>query len=295
MTKQRCEPDGPCPCDLAVVGEAPSTEELKQNRGFCGPSGKMLWDGELNLIGGIVGRPRETCYVTNVCKIWMPEDEWQRLTYKEREPHVNSLHDELRRVLPKVVLAFGRRACSALYPGFRGIKLDQGKPKHPEGKTYIVMPLWHPAAYLRGNQEALTDLIKALAEVPNLLEHGLPMEPVTEPGSEIPPDITAEDILYYWPTTISFMKFIKEKEKTRCKLCGLTKLCARYEGRSLKWDLCRKCAVVAECWAIDNEPALYEHDTLEVDRQGVLKIERACNRLESSMRKEWDAPRTGVI
>src|SRR3990172_1749596 len=150
----RVEPNGPKPCDLAIVGESPGKQEVIEGRGFCGPSGKMLWGGD-DLIGSIMDRPRETCWVTNVCKVPLPEAEWAELSSEKRQVHIEELSIELRLVQPKLVLAFGARACKVLYPGFTNMTSCQGKYVYsPEG--YIVMALWHPAYILRGNPRAIT-------------------------------------------------------------------------------------------------------------------------------------------
>jgi DNA polymerase len=170
-------PDGPAPCDLVVVGEAPGREEMKQGRGFVGPSGRLLWGGEYDLIGGIVGRPRDTVYVTNVCKVPMPDEDWGTLSSEEKAAYIEVLRVEIDDIQPRVVLCFGRRACQALVPGFVSIGVDQGKPRWGDGR-YVVMPLWHPAAHLRGNAAVIPQLAVALAQVPELLEVGLPAKQV---------------------------------------------------------------------------------------------------------------------
>ncbi len=278
----RVEPDGPVPCDLAIVGEAPSHEELKQGRGFVGPSGRLLWGEDYNLIGGIIGRPRETVYVTNVCKVQLPEPEWEKMTYKEREPYINELIAEMKTVHPKVVLAFGRRACSALYPRFKGIKLDQGNPRWG-GSGYIVMPMWHPAAFLRGNSEAIGDMMIACAKVPDLLANGMPLDNYyDQPTEEYP--ATLEEMLQTWPASVGFLT-PKKISAGKCKLCGRQADVQSYEGRSLKWKLCVVCAVGAEDWAIQCGDALYEHDEQEAGAKRLAALERAANRLEKSYRK----------
>ncbi len=165
-------PDGPVPCDLAVVGEAPGREEIKAGRGFVGPSGRMLWgEGEkdLNLMWEIARRPRESCYVTNVCKEPMPDAEWWKLSQEQREGFEAQVRTELVGVQPRLVLAFGRRASVALVPGFGTMRDDHGKPTLGHGGHYIAMALWHPAAYLRGNREVLGDMVADLDKVQTIL------------------------------------------------------------------------------------------------------------------------------
>ena len=276
-------PDGPVPNDIAICGESPGAEEIKQGRGFCGPSGKLLWGGEYDLIGGIVGRPRESCYVTNVCKEPMDEYQWKQLTYHQREDNYHRpLRNELLKVNPKVVLAFGRRACMALCPMFTSITQDQGVPRQGEGVGYIVMPLWHPSAYLRGTQRALTDIMVALAMVPELLANGLAKEPELAVQGHLP---TTDDMLDYWPSNILFLTKTKV-HKASCKLCGVKGECGVYAGLTLKWNLCRTHAIVTEQWASENKlavKALAEHNEVEERRAKDKKLERAADRVQKAL------------
>ena len=269
--------DGPVPCDLAVVGEAPSHEEIKQGRPFVGPSGGILW-GKQDLIGTIVGRARETVFVTNVCKIPMPDDEWQKLSWRERNPYFDELRRELKLVKPKLVLCFGRRACQALVPAFQGVQNDHGKARL--GAGFIVLPLWHPSAFLRGNRRVLDDLTVDLAQVPDLLENGLAPEDIQREEETWGP---AQEAPVPWPEAVGFL--VRTTEKTgKCILCGGNLVCGRYEGRGVKWLLCKTHAVISAEWAKQNAPALEDHSKLveEDKRQSLLK--KRCARIEKVLK-----------
>jgi uracil-DNA glycosylase family 4 len=287
---QRVEPDGPVPCDLAVVGQDPDAEEERRGRGFVGRSGEILWGGEYDLIGSILGRPRDTVYVSYLCKQRIPDNEWARLTNHQKAYYWEEIKAELRKISPKVVLAFGKRVCQALVPGFRSITRDQGQPVWGYGETYIVMPLWHPAAYLRGNTNVITDLAVAISQVPILLKEGLP-KPIRH-GPSLPWK-TTDEFLEVWPENISFLSQVHNKESVwerpaKCSLCGKKLTCRKYEGEGLKWTLCQKHAILTEQWAKTNEPAMREH----VEAQSVMdrsnKIRRAADRIETKMRKVWE-------
>jgi DNA polymerase len=269
----RVEADGPVPCDLAIVGEAPGKMEVKEGRGFCGPSGKVLWGGH-NLIGEFVGRPRETCYVTNVCKEEMPEHEWEKLTYAERQVHITELRGELLKVQPKIVLAFGRRASQVLVPGFTTMTGDAGKAVWNRDMNCIVMALWHPAAMLRGNTKVLPSLVSSLSEVPAMLEDYGAIKAVAI--SDQP----------QFPEAISFLKMVKLRDKTTCILCGKKTKVGYYEGDGLKWRLCMPHAITTERWARDNEESLRDHARIEFLKSREDKVYRAAERMQKNFTKK---------
>jgi uracil-DNA glycosylase family 4 len=61
-------PDGPVPAKIAFVGEGPGRVEVREGKGFVGPSGKLLW--MLAKAGGI---ERENVWVTNA-ELCYPRD-----------------------------------------------------------------------------------------------------------------------------------------------------------------------------------------------------------------------------
>lgn len=142
-------PDGPVPAVVAIVGEAPSHEEVEQGRGFVGPSGKILWD----LVKRQTGLSRDEVYVSNVCKEPMPDEDWRELDPLGQTLITTELLAELREVSPRVVLAVGARAARALAPDFLDMRTHHGIPLR--GESYSVVPVWHPAAALRGDATAL--------------------------------------------------------------------------------------------------------------------------------------------
>ena len=278
----RVEADGPVPCDLAVVGESPGRKELELGRGWVGPAGRILWGGD-DLIPTLLGRARETVYASNVCKVPLPDREWEKLKRYEQETFYKEIREELQAVQPKVVLAMGRRACIALIPDFYSITREHGKPVWGYGELYIVQPCWHPAAYLRGNKNVLADLIVDISQVPALLEDGLP-KPLKD-GPALPWKAT-DECLQAWPAKISFM--VRGKlVKLKCTLCGSKQECGRYAGKGLKWILCMKHAILTEKWAAKNENVLLEHATAAVDDTKKTRFERAAIRMEKRMRQRW--------
>lgn len=266
-------PDGPVPCDLAVIGEAPGRAECEQGKGFVGPSGRVLWaqqPGDLDLMNVIACRPRETCYVSNVCNEPLPDSEWWKLSLQERDVHVRKLLEELASVRPKLVLAFGRRAAMALVPQFSTMSDDHGKPGLGPGGKFLSMALWHPAAYLRGNSQALGAIATDLAKIDTLLTDGLVelLQPLPEPEPK-------------WPDRIGFLLNDGPRKSARCMYCS-NKDVAAYIGEELKWRLCRVHAERASKWAEDNMEALYEHRAIAMQ----TALVRSRDRIEEKMTKE---------
>lgn len=272
-------PDGPVPCDLAVVGEAPSHAEVAEGRSFVGPSGRILWpieQGDLGLIETVADRPRHTCYVTNVCKTQMPDAEWWKLSMGQRDAYAKALVNELKVVQPRLVLAFGRRAAVALVPGFNTMPADHGKPVLGTTGKYVVMALWHPAAYLRGNAEALGAIAADLAKVPTLLMDGLVelMQP-------------APVLVVEWPLAIAFLAFDGERKSGKCTYCGGAGIAA-YNGEGLAWKLCKPHAVRLAEWAVTNMAAMLEHRDVAVAQATTARQERTATRMEAQLREGAD-------
>lgn len=69
--------DGPQPCRILIVGEAPGVMEAKMGYGFVGPSGEELW----HLLDRYAHIRRNMCRVTNVFH-WPLEIPFNRVPYR---------------------------------------------------------------------------------------------------------------------------------------------------------------------------------------------------------------------
>ena len=155
---------GPSDAEVLVVGEAPGAEEVKQLRPFVGPSGvemtKMLQQA------GIL---RSECYITNVTGFRPPGNRIASWFYpktkapvdsifiqgKFTHPHLAGGVIELEKLItilkPKVIIAFGNTPLWAL-TGEWGITKWGGsnlETREIKGRTYPLIPTYHPAAILR--------------------------------------------------------------------------------------------------------------------------------------------------
>lgn len=174
-------PDGPTPCDIAICGEAPSSEEIRLGRGFVGPSGKILWP----VLRRLAGLERPECYVTNLCKRPLDNDESTeaKMTDEEFAECSADLHKELLEVRPKRILAVGALAAKALLPNFMSMTVSNGMTYEVPwcDSMWEVTPCWHPAAALRGSAEGkdpLTWMGDALAHFTSNQRY---VKPVTVP------------------------------------------------------------------------------------------------------------------
>ena len=147
----RVEPDGPCPCPIAIVGESPAREEIKLGRGFVGPSGALLWP----LLRRLAHLNRSECYVTNLSKEPLDNDVSgeAKMTEEQFDACRSELLDEMGRVGPRSVLAVGVLAAKALLGDAFTTMYACNGVGFDSGRGYTVVPTWHPAAALRGGGE----------------------------------------------------------------------------------------------------------------------------------------------
>lgn len=159
--------------EIMFIGEAGGYWEAKLRRPFVGNAGKLL--DELILLIGI---KREDVYISNVIKARPPEN--RDPLPEEIEAFKTYLDQELEIIQPKVIVTLGRFAMSKFLP-FGKISLDHGKGRIIEynGNRVILVPMFHPAAALRGQDveqmlrndfKNLPEEIKKLSESPVVQE-----------------------------------------------------------------------------------------------------------------------------
>lgn len=104
--------DGPIPCDIIFVGEAPGKTEVEQGKPFVGVAGKTL-EKYLNSINLC----RDKIRMTNACffrPIKVKESTTGRITIRNRTPKTieielfrEVLDEEIKYVNPKVIITLG--------------------------------------------------------------------------------------------------------------------------------------------------------------------------------------------
>jgi uracil-DNA glycosylase family 4 len=141
--------EGPIPCRVAIVGEAPGVEEDREGRPFVGPSGAIL-DTHLARFG----LPRHQVYVTNIYKR-RPSLNNDDPTPEQIAEGMSELIPELDQVGPRIIICLGRISAAALFDhymgrgSFRDMDMMHGIPVEtvwngvPGG---WLIPCYHPAA-----------------------------------------------------------------------------------------------------------------------------------------------------
>jgi len=146
---------------IFFIGEAGGYWESKLRRPFVGNAGKLLDDLILS-----ISIKREDVYISNVIKARPPEN--RDPLPEEVEAFKIYLDRELEIIRPKVIVTLGRFAMSKFLPMAK-ISLDHGKGRIIEynGSRIILVPMFHPAAALRGSEveQMLRNDFKNLPEV----------------------------------------------------------------------------------------------------------------------------------
>ncbi|MGC9071469.1 MAG: uracil-DNA glycosylase family protein [Acidilobus sp.] len=139
--------EGNLEADVMLVGEAPGRTEDEQGRPFVGAAGQLL-----NETLEMAGMPRPSVYITNVVKCRPPNN--RTPTDEEVAACVGYLKEEIRLVRPKVIVALGNTAGSALFSlaslKWRGATAERGSRVRAsiEGIEVLLLPTYHPAAAL---------------------------------------------------------------------------------------------------------------------------------------------------
>jgi len=154
--------EGPVPCPLMVIGEAPGREETRAERPFVGRGGSFF----IEVFERASGMGRGEAYITNAVKVW-PFVETVRL--KTRRPFKEELElfapfllEEIRLVDPAVIIAVGKTALSVLLPGE---PFEPGRWRSFDGRALVAV--YHPSYLLRRGRrlpESTRELEIALRE-----------------------------------------------------------------------------------------------------------------------------------
>lgn len=129
--------------EIYFLGEGPGFHEDKLGRPFVGQAGKLL-----DQLIESIGFKREDVYISNVVRFRPPENRDPSLEEIEAfRPYVDR---EIEIVNPKLIVTLGRFSMGKF---LLGVKISQvhGKSKvvQWQGRTVVVVPMYHPAAALR--------------------------------------------------------------------------------------------------------------------------------------------------
>lgn len=145
--------EGELEADIMIVGEQPGDQEDLEGRPFVGPAGEIFNEALKH-----AGLDRNTLYVTNAVKHFKFVREGKARIHKKAsgsEMHACKpwLEEEIHRVRPKVILALGATAGTAIYGRLVKIQTERGVPVTSSPFAKTISTSWHPAAILRAVSE----------------------------------------------------------------------------------------------------------------------------------------------
>ena len=137
--------DGNPDAKIMFIGEAAGYHESVQHRPFVGQAGILL----TKTLQETLGLKREEVYISNVVKT-RPPDNRDPLP-EEIEAFRPYLDKEIEIIQPRIIVTLGRFSMAKFIPGVT-ISTVHGQPRFVDfqGVRYIVFPMYHPAAALRG-------------------------------------------------------------------------------------------------------------------------------------------------
>lgn len=134
--------EGSPDCAVMFIGEGPGYHEDVQKRPFVGRAGQLLRE-----VIREIGWKEEDVYITNIVKRRPPEN--RDPLPAEIEAYQPYLTKQIETIDPKVIVALGRFSMNYFLPEAK-ISRDRGRAFRVDGR--IVVPLFHPAAALRGTE-----------------------------------------------------------------------------------------------------------------------------------------------
>lgn len=154
--------DGPIPCDILFVGEAPGKTEVEEGKPFVGMAGKTF-ESYLNSIG----LSRDKIRITNTCfvrPITIKEGKNGRTSISNRPPKTREvemfrevLDEEIALVNPKVIVTLGNVPLKRL-TNFKSIGECHGSLYFNQELKRHVFPMYHPSALTYNRNEKFLKL-----------------------------------------------------------------------------------------------------------------------------------------
>ncbi len=135
--------NGPVPCDLMLIGEAPGADEDIQGLPFVGRAGQLL----TQILASVNIKRPDDIYITNTVKCRPPEN--RAPLPKEQAACWPYLEAQIKYVKPKIILLAGSPAIKAVLKSDEPITGIRGKWLKLPGTEISVMPIFHPAYLLR--------------------------------------------------------------------------------------------------------------------------------------------------
>lgn len=153
--------EGDPDAQVLFIGEGPGFYEAQQRRPFVGRSGQLL-----RKVLTEVDLPPEQTWITNIVKVRPPEN--RDPLPEEIAAYRPSLNQEIEIVHPVLIVTLGRYSMAKFLPDVR-ISQVHGRVHKAnwEGRIVFVLPMYHPAAALRGTQilESFTEDMRKIPKV----------------------------------------------------------------------------------------------------------------------------------
>jgi DNA polymerase len=154
--------DGSATASILFIGEAPGYNESVQRKPFVGLSGKFLRKTITE-----VGLKPETYYISNIVKVRPPDN--RDPSPEEIAAFKPFLDKEIEIINPELIITLGRFSMAKFLPD---VKISQvhgriHRLKWNNKKIY-VLPMYHPAAALRGTQ-VKNQFIDDMKKLPKIL------------------------------------------------------------------------------------------------------------------------------
>jgi len=130
---------------IAIVGDAPTTDDVHAGRPFQGSVGKFLY-----VLLKEAGIDFSSCFVGNICQSQPPKNDLSEFDWSG--PEISSgliaLRDDLRNFQPNIIILLGPHALRAA----RGMELRNGKQKPPSISSWrgSVFMCDHPSSPMFG-------------------------------------------------------------------------------------------------------------------------------------------------
>lgn len=138
--------EGQLGATIMMIGEAPGFNEAVQRRPFVGRSGQLL-----RQTISAVGLDPKDIYISNIVKARPPEN--RDPSPQEIAAFKPYLDEEIEILEPKLIVTLGRFSLNKFLPNVK-ISSVHGRLHKVSwnGKKIFVLPMYHPAAALRGTQ-----------------------------------------------------------------------------------------------------------------------------------------------
>ena len=135
--------NGPVPCDLMLIGEAPGADEDAQGLPFVGRAGQLL----TKILESVDIKRPDDIYIANTVKCRPPNN--RAPLGSEQNACRPYLEAQIKHIKPKIILLAGAPAVKAILKLDEPMSKIRGKWTKLPGSDISVFPIFHPAYLLR--------------------------------------------------------------------------------------------------------------------------------------------------